>query len=236
MNEQEIRTLEMFKRVRGFATTHTDSFAAGGLGRELFDAVGQAIEELEGHAAAETVAGGSQRQNTVGKAAARESLRQKLEAIRRTARSMAFTTPGMEDKFRIPRGGTDQALINTARAFAQEAPALKAEFIRHEMPANFIEDLNASIGQMEEAIRDQNASKGAHKAAVVAIDEAMNRGIEAVRRLDSVIRNKFGAQPTVLAEWESARHTQRAPRSQTGAGNNPETAVGGAANTQAPTP
>ncbi len=49
-------------------------------------------------------ASGSKRQNTAGKAVAGEALRGKLEAIRRTARSMAFTTPGLEEKFRIPRG------------------------------------------------------------------------------------------------------------------------------------
>ena len=236
MNSLETRRLEMLTRVRDFGATHAAEFPPASFGGEQFAAVGQVVEELTRLATAQSSSAGSARLGSANRAAAREELREDLQAIARTARAMSLDVPGLEDKFRLPRSGSDQALLTTARVFAADAVPLKAEFVRHEMPANFIEDLNASISQMEEAIRDQNASKRARKAAVAAIDEAMDRGIEAVRRLDPVVRNKFGARPNVLAEWESARHTQRAPRSQTGAGNNPDAAGGGTPNTQPPTP
>lgn len=221
MNDQEIRTLEMLKRVRGFDGARAKSFAAGSLARELFDAVSLAVNELESQAAAEAAAGGSKRQNTAGRAAAREALSRKMEAVRRTARSMAYTTPGLEDKFRIPRNPSDQILINTARAFVREALPLKDEFIRHEMPADFVENLNAVIEALENAIGSQDASKGARKSAGASIDGALGRGLDAVRRLDPIVRNKFGDEPAVLSEWEGARHIRRGPRSQAdGVGNN----------------
>jgi hypothetical protein len=219
MNDQEIRTLDMFRGVRAFDIAHAGNFAAGSLGRELFDAVRQAIDDLSDQAAAESVAGGSKLQNTAGRAVARETLRQKMEAYRRTARSMAVTVPGLEEKFRIPRNASDQALINTARAFIQDATPLKAEFIRHEMPPTFLEALGAAIDALEDAIGDQKGSQGARKAAAASIDGAIERGLEAVRRLDPIVRNKFADQPNVVAEWQSARRIQRGPRSQTGGGN-----------------
>lgn len=222
MNDQEIRTLEMFKRLGTFNAAHADRFAPKSLAIELFNTVNAAASDLESHAAAEASAGGSKRQNTAGRATAREALREKLEAIRRTARSLAFTTPGLDDKFRIPRGGSDQALLNAARAVALDALPLKAEFVRHELAEGFVEDLNAAIAALENAIGGQSASKGAGKSAGAFIDETIGRGLEAVRRLDPIIRNKFGNEPATLAEWEGARHIRRGPRSQRedGGGNN----------------
>jgi hypothetical protein len=220
MDDQAIRTLDMLKRGRVFGDAHLSSFSPVSLARQLFLDIGHTITEIEGHAAAESAAGGSKRQSTAGKAVAREALRELMEAIRRTARAMALTMPGLEDKFRIPRGNNDQILLNTARAFAQEALALKDEFIRHEMPPDFIERLNAAIANMEAAIGVQTTAKGASKSAGVSIDEAIGRGLEAVRRLDPIVRNKFADQPTVIAEWDGARRIQRGPRSQPVEGGN----------------
>jgi hypothetical protein len=61
----------------------------------------------------------------------------------------AFTTPGLDSKFRLPRTGNDQALLNAARAFAADAAPLKAEFLKLEMPSDFLERLNQLITDFE---------------------------------------------------------------------------------------
>jgi len=161
-------------------------------------------------------------------------LRDKLEVIRRTARSLPSTMAGAEDRFRFTRASGDQALINAARGIAQEAQALKAEFVKLEMPATFVEDLGAAIDSLVNADREQNDSKGARKRAVASIDGAVERGMDAARRLDPVIRNKFADRPDVLADWERSRHIERAPRTlRDGAGNDNE---GAGHNDHPPTP
>lgn len=234
MTSQEIRTLEMLKRLRGFDATHGAAFAQGGTARELFDAIGQVIEELEEHAAAQSAAEGARRQKSAGKAAAREALRDKLEVIRRTARSLPPTMAGVEDRFRFTRAVGDQTLINAARGIAQEAQALKAEFVKLEMPATFVEDLQSCIEDLVNADREQNDSKGAHKRAVTSIDGAVERGMDAARRLDPIIRNKFAGQSDVLADWERSRHVERASRTQREGGG--ENGNGAGNNKQPPTP
>ena len=119
---------------------------------------------------------------------------------------------GMGDKFRIPRNNNDFELINAARAFLADATPLKAQFIAHEMPADFLEDLQEHIDAMESAINDQSSAVGSHVAASAALDDASSRGIELVRKLDAIVRNKYANNPAVLAEWISASHTERAPR------------------------
>ena len=58
----------------------------------------------------------------------------------------------------------------------------------------------------------QSGGVGNHVAANAAIDDAVYRGMITVRKLDAIVRNKYANNPAVLAEWASASHTERAPR------------------------
>jgi hypothetical protein len=50
-------------------------------------------------------------------------------------------------------------------------------------------------------------------AATVAVSDAAERGHNAVRELDAIVRNIFRDDPAALAEWESASHVERPPPS-----------------------
>ena len=198
--------------MRGFGQAHVTDFAANSLGTQTFTTLAGIIAEIDGLAAGETSARGDARQGTETRAQARAALRDDLEAINRTARVMADEVPGLNDKFRLPRNTNDTDLLNAARAFKGDAEPLKAQFISHELPADFLEDLQADIEAMESAIGDQSSGVGSHVAASAALDDAFNRGIDVVRKLDAIVRNKYANNSGVLAEWTSASHTERAPR------------------------
>ncbi len=76
------------------------------------------------------------------------------------------------------------------------------------MPATFLEDLQTDIADLEQTTGSQNTGRDAHVTA--SIDETLARGMDAVRRLDAIVRNKFHADASTLAAWESARHVTRA--------------------------
>ena len=212
MRDTENRRHQMFVRVKGFGIDHANDFAANGLGTQLFTDLAGIVTQLDNHAAAEASGVGAARGGTSTRAAAREALRDDLEAISRTARAMAEDTPGIDDKFRLPRGNNDQALLNAARAFAADAAPLSAQFIGHEMPADFLTDLNTDIANMEAAISHQSSGVGDHVAAGAAIDETIDVGNAIVRKLDAIVRNRYANNPATLAEWTSASHTERSPR------------------------
>jgi len=125
---------------------------------------------------------------------------------------MSSETPGIENKFRIPRDNNDQTLLSAARAAATDALPLKAQFIAHELPADFLEDLNADIAAMETAMSFQASGLGDHVAANAAMDDAIARGMDLLRKLDAIVRNKYADNPGVLAEWTTASHVERAPK------------------------
>lgn len=212
MNDQEKRTLDMFKRVRNFDAAHNNLFPAGTLARELFDAVGGIVNDLEGHAAAEDAGRGTARQGTAGKAVARAAILEGLAILRRTSRTMSSVAPGLEEKFRLPHKGDDQELLNVARAALTEAEQYKAEFLRREVQERVFQDLRANIAAFEAALANQNTGKEESLTAGASIDAAIDRGMDAIRQLDPIVRNKLQNNPATLAAWLSAKRIERAPR------------------------
>ena len=73
----------------------------------------------------------------------------KWEMMTRTARGMALDTPGLDDKFRLPRSNAERAWLTAARTFHADALPLKDDFIAHEMPADFLDTLDALITDYE---------------------------------------------------------------------------------------
>lgn len=136
----------------------------------------------------------------------REDLWELVAVINCTARVLVFDTLGLENKFRLPRSNNDQTLLNSARAFADDASPIKAAFPKHEMPADFIEQLNQLITDFEKVSTEKAAAVGSHVAAEIAMDETLFRGLQAVRQLDVIIRNKFNGDPAMLANWTRASH------------------------------
>jgi len=212
MNALEMRRFEMLARVRDFISTRVEFFPRASLGGQQFVALSVAVENLTREAATQSSGVSSAQQATASRAGAREALRDAMQAVSRTARAIAFNMPGLENKFRFPRSGSDLALLAVARAFAADALPLKDEFVRHEMPESFLEDLQADIADLERAIGGQNTGRGTHVFATASIDEQIERGMNAVRRLDAIVRNKFRDDAATLAAWGSARHVERAAR------------------------
>jgi hypothetical protein len=212
MTDKDNRKYQMFVRVRNFCTAHTADFAANSLAAQLIAALVAVIIRLDGLIASQVSGRGAAREGTSSRGAARAALRDKMEAISRTARTLAQTTPGVDEKFRVPQGSNDRQLIAAARGFAADAAPLSAQFIAHELPADFIDELNADITALEAAISHHTDAVGDHVGARAAIDDAIDEAAGIVRQLDTIVRNKYRNDPAVLAEWASASHTERDPK------------------------
>lgn len=212
MNDQEKRLLDTFKRVRDFDAAHANLFPAGTLGRDLFDAIGDVITGLEGHATTESAGRGAARQGTASKAVAKAAIIEDMAILRRTARSLAFKMPGLEEQFRVPYRQDGQELIFTARAALAAADPLKAEFLQREVPESVFQRLTANINAYETALTERNTAKEESLTAAASIDAAIESGMEALRQLDPIVRNKLHNNPATLAAWLSAKRIERPTR------------------------
>jgi hypothetical protein len=218
MNALENRQLEMFARVRDFGIARGSDFAAGTLGQELFTSLTQVVTNLESHATQQTSQRNEAKKSTASKTAAREALLASLAALQRTARVLALSDPGLENSFRLPRKMTDQALLTAARAMAATATPLNAQFVRHELPADFLTKLNAQITALEETITNRSDARSAQVTATASIGQLIEQGLALVQRLEVLVQNKYAAETQVLAAWETARRVTRPRTSAAAAG------------------
>jgi hypothetical protein len=203
----------MGQSVRQFGLTHGDQFAPASRATDLFTRLNTALAALDQHATAQTSGQHSAQQSTATKADARRELRADIDAIAETARSMSIEMIGLADKFRIPRGGiNDQELLTLARAFLTDAAPYKTDFIANEMPADFLEDLQADINAFASSGSGQQHDKQTHVAATDGLSEAADEVLNLVKQLNAPVRNKFRDDPTTLAAWATAQHTRRPPR------------------------
>lgn len=206
MTDYQNRRFRMFVRVRDFITQRLSDFSETGVARQLYTQLQGVIARLESSSAEQASGIGQARQRTQSRGSARLSLRDALEAIHSVAVAM-----GLGEQFPLPERA-DASLLQVGRAAARDLTPLKAQFIAHEMPADFIEDLQAEIAAFETEIAEHGNAVGDHVQASEAIDEAIEEGIELVEKLDGIMRAKYASNRAVLAEWMSASHTERAPK------------------------
>lgn len=203
---------EMFQRVEDFGAERVADFSEGSLGRELFAIVSAGIADFSKHSAAQAEGASDARRGTAIKANAREALQDDVEQMSRTTRAMAYEIKGLDDKFRLPRYLNDQQLLETGRIFAVDGVPYKAAFIRYEMPADFLESLADHIADFEAASHSQNAGMEHQVSSGTAADTTRAECMNAIRRLDVLIRNKYRHDAATLAAWERARHIERPKR------------------------
>ncbi len=132
-----------------------------------------------------------------------------MEPMNRTSRVLAVDSPGLENKFRMPLAFPEQDLLNAARTFLANATPLETEFIREEMPSDFLEQLSTAIDDFKSAINDANRTKDSKVSAHEAQDDDLSDAVGLLRKLDVVVRNKFAHDREMLAEWTSASHIER---------------------------
>ena len=212
MDTLDTKRQEMFIRVREFGAQFAASFPAGSYGAGLFTQLGEVVEALRAQALDQSQGRSSVRESSAGKSAARDELLRRMEAISRTARVIAYATPGLDNKFRMPRGVGDQKLLILARSFAGDAEPLKAEFVKRGVGANFIQELNEEAVEFDAAINQKVQHRGKHVVATAAIDELIERGVRLARELDALVRNIFAEDASARAAWESASHVERPTR------------------------
>jgi len=212
MNDTVNSRIQTFRRMHEFSSSHSADFAPASLGAQVIAKLSTQLSELTSLTATQSAGGGAARQGTELRADARDDLRSRLKAFSRTAHAIAIKVPGLENKFRVPRGDNDEELIAAARAAARDAVEFKDDFTAHELPATCVEDLNASIAKFEHTMDDQSGAVGDRVGSRVAINAKLEELMITRRQLNPIMENKYADDPATLAEWTRASHIERAKK------------------------
>ena len=210
METTERNKYDMLIRVDGFGKENISDFPTNSAGNINFLKIADVIGKLREHAAAQTsnLLGNT----TARKSGLREDIREQMKKIARTARALAIDNDGLHKLFRVPDGSNDAQLIAAAREFADEAERFKTDFIGYNLPADFIEDLEADITGFENLLSEKARATGEKVSATASIDDELELGMNAARRLDAIVRNVYADNAGKLAAWTTARHIQKSPK------------------------
>jgi hypothetical protein len=212
MQKSETRILEMLFRVRQWILSHSAVFPEGSRGHELSQEIDIYAKNLDKNSTTQGIHTRGAKEKTALKRKADKALHTKMEGINRTARSMERAVPGSEEKFRLPSNKDGQTWLAFGRGFADEAETLAEEFVRRGMAPDFIDDLKARILAVEQ-FRDDRAKESFNRnASTTGVGDAAEKGLDAVREFDAIVRNVYADNPAELAGWESASHVERAPQ------------------------
>ena len=217
MNDSDSRIHQMAIRSREFMAQSISDFAAAGVARTKFARLQTGIINFEQKAAAHGTGISEARQGTKGVSEARDALEDKLDLMRGIAKVM-----GLADKFPRPQKGNDDSLLQTADIYATHAAPLTAEFIAHEMPADFLTELADEKAALQAALAERANAVGDHISAREELDNARDDIVTTVRELDPMVKVRYANDPGKLAEWAAASHIER-PAKKAKAGEAPPT-------------
>ena len=211
MNKNDRVRYDMFIRVDEFGKTNAADFPLTGIAATQFAVVGEVITQLQSLIGDQTASRDDARFHYNTKATMREDLRAEMSDINETAHSMIYQFPGIDLKFRMPRGSGDTELLAAARAFYTNSLEYEDTMTEYGLPTSFRADLNAAITAFEQSLNAPGGAMDSQVAATADIGETVRRGMQAVRVLDGVVRNKYRGSTGKLAAWLSASHIEKLP-------------------------
>jgi len=209
MNKLDQRLQAAFGRVNQFGIVHGADFTAGGTASNAFAFIATLVTKGGTDAGTQAAGKGEAKAGTASRASVRVALHNELKSFSDTAHGIALTTPGFDQKFRLPRSGSDQALLASATAFVADATPVQATFLANEMPADFLTVTQTLIDQFKATGVDQTTGTAKQVGATANLKDDRHKGVLMLETLKAIVPNKYANNPAVLAEWVTASHIER---------------------------
>lgn len=211
MTNVQTHETDAFQRIKKFQTDHAADFPAASTGGQQFAIVAAALPQAQSQAADQLSAKGDRGQATLTKGQIHPDLHDQLKAISESAHTLAdLGTTGLDAKFRMPRSGGHGALLTSARQFLKDATPMKTQFLSVNMPADFLDTLTQTITNFDAATDDQTGGLEGQASSTVGLAGTNAAARKAMRALNTIVRNTYKNNPTVLAEWVIASHIDSA--------------------------
>jgi hypothetical protein len=202
----------MFLKVRDYMQERIADFPPASIGGILLAALVVIISTIAALAGEQLSAKGEFGSAGDIKGDARDALHVMLKQISGIAKSMAYTINGLENKFRLPYSRSEVNLVAAGRAFAADAVEYKPTFIEYGLPDDFIEDLTAATDAFETARTSEDTAEQDKIGSTASFAPHIGEGMIIVRRLDPIIKMKYGNDAAAMAAWTFAKHVERAPQ------------------------
>jgi hypothetical protein len=235
MTKYTIHRLEAMERVKRFILDHPFAPAIP-RADALVTQIDTALTGLQTYGGGQVEGFGTFQAGADDRAGRAAELFGMMRDLNQTARRLdRLQFPGVSLQFRLPRSRGYQSLLNSATAYLSAiAGPVKAAFIARGHPADFDEQLQAKIADLQTAVQRKNGGRQKQREGTVAQNILARDGMAAVRELGSIVNVRYRtADPALLEVWKAAARIERGPRSTNSTTPVPPPAAGP---TPAPTP
>jgi hypothetical protein len=200
MNKRHVETYKMLTRVVDLITRNVSWFPNNSAAAEILKTLGVGVEKLSGAFAARSSAESALRETHDARTTARSNARDLI------SRASMVSRASHNSKVRIPKTGSEQALIAIGRGIEKDAASLKEDFVRHALS---LDEVIAATRALETAVLDNTKAKTARSAALAEWDKAMAEALDALIGLDALVANALAHDPVALASYQGVRSIAR---------------------------
>lgn len=212
MNDRIRREKESFQRCYLFLVENKNDFTAIPAVAASVTVLQTELQKLDDLGAEKVSAIDDSKDVTIHKGDLRDALDDAMQDVADMWKPMAKNYDNAENKFRMPRGGSDQLKIDKAGSFIEEAEPLEADFIARGMSANFVADLTAKRDAFEAVVNDSDASRMKKVGVNAQFSEPVKKCRAVIEDVEPIVKMVYRTNPGKLAEWLSASHVERAPK------------------------
>ncbi len=209
MNIKVIRYRDSFIGIKGFGEEFPEDFAAESDEAAQLAEIATVIGLIDQYGGDQALGFGNVRFNFNSKGIARTELRGLMTDISTIAATYAYTIPGIDLIFHIPKNLPDAALLALARSFVVQSAQYEVQFKKRGLKATFITELQAAIDAFEASLTPAEASTDAQVEATAQLGEAVRRGMIARNILKGIMKIKYKNNPARMRAWQSASHLER---------------------------
>jgi hypothetical protein len=206
--------LETLRQILWFLDRYADSLGAVVHSRASA-ALKSLVPTLEAHAKDQHSADVEAKSKTEIKDELRTDLRvhhmQQIAAIARSRLAGVAQAPVML-KLQYPRENTgDVSLVAAGQSMAEAAQQYEQVFLDEQLPADFIQQLQAATEAVRVATTDRRGSQLRLRAATKGVTVQLQQASHLVRVLNSLVVRQLKRNPELLAAWNMAIRNRKKP-------------------------
>ncbi len=210
MTDPQFNVHQALQRVETFRATHAAAFPAGSEGAKNFARVAPLLAEI---GQPKQQPGVPASPATAAKADLFAEVRDDLEAIAATARTIAKKEVGFATPYRLGDDSQREILADADRILTELAkPGVKEKFIAYSMDGDFLADLKADLALIGEKSGLQEEHQISSAGGTARVAELVKEARALIGSLDTSVKNLFRRDTETLAQWHTAAHIRRSPR------------------------
>lgn len=207
MKNYETRKTNQFEGMTAFISDSIEDFPADSPAGIVAARMRAGLERI--HSLAAIQASGA-----VGEAYAQKGDNfQRLKALMRkmddAADTMGDEIEGIEELFRTPRKGGEDAWIASGRAFYNNSEDHVEKFTKLYLPVDFREQLIGLVDAVE--AENVDIAREQKSGATGGIESEIRSINKDAKKLIQMVKNKFDDNPQKLSAWRTASHLEKAP-------------------------